>query len=75
MNIFQKICLFFTILGALNWGLVGLFDFDLVRFITMNTVNIWTRIIYCLIAIAGIINILIFFVNLRMDDTILVHEK
>ena len=56
MNILQKPCLILTIIGAINWGLVGLFDFDLVKFITMNQVNIWTRVIYCVIAIAGIIN-------------------
>lgn len=64
MNILQKPCLILTILGAINWGLVGLFDFDLVKFITMNQVNIWTRIIYCIIAIAGIINIILLFMNL-----------
>lgn len=63
MNILQKPCLILTIIGAINWGLVGLFDFDLVKFITMNQVNIWTRVIYCVIAIAGIINILLLFVN------------
>lgn len=64
MNILQKPCLILTILGAINWGLVGLFDFDLVKFITMNQINIWTRIIYCIIAIAGIINIILLFMNL-----------
>ena len=39
-------------------------NFDLVKFITMNQVNIWTRIIYCIIAIAGIINIILLFMNL-----------
>lgn len=64
MNLIQKPCLVLTIIGAINWGLVGLFDFDLVRFITANEVNVWTRVIYCLIAIAGIINILILFTDL-----------
>ncbi len=63
MNILQKPCLILTIIGAINWGLVGLFDFDLVKFITNNQINIWTRVIYCVIAIAGIINILLLFVN------------
>ena len=27
----QKICLFLTIIGAINWGLIGLFDFNLVN--------------------------------------------
>lgn len=64
MNILQKPCLILTIVGALNWGLVGLFDFDLVKFITMNEVNVLTRIIYCLIAVAGVINIILLFTNL-----------
>ena len=72
MNILQKPCLILTIVGALNWGLVGLFDFDLVKFITMNEVNVLTRIIYCLIAVAGVINIILLFTNLsdRMDTRI-----
>ena len=65
MNLIQKPCLILTIVGALNWGLVGLFDFDLVKFITGNEVNILTRIIYVLVAIAGIVNILILFSNIR----------
>ena len=72
MNILQKPCLILTIVGALIWGLVGLFDFDLVKFITMNEVNVLTRIIYCLIAVAGVINIILLFTNLsdRMDTRI-----
>ena len=34
MNIVQKTCLFFTIVGAVNWGLIGLFGFDLVASIS-----------------------------------------
>ncbi len=64
MNILQKPCLILTIVGAINWGLVGLFDFDLVKFITMNETNLLTRIIYCIIAIAGIINIILLFMDL-----------
>lgn len=52
----QKICLFLTIVGAITWGLIGLFDFNLVEFIFgQNTV--FARIIYSLVGIAGIINI------------------
>jgi uncharacterized membrane protein YuzA (DUF378 family) len=65
MNLIQKPCLILTIVGALNWGLVGLFDFDLVKFITGNEINVFTRIIYVLVAIAGVVNILILFSNIR----------
>ena len=30
METLQKICLVITIIGAINWGLIGLFDFNLV---------------------------------------------
>ena len=33
METLQKILLVITIVGAVNWGLIGLFDFDLVAFI------------------------------------------
>lgn len=52
----QKICLFLTIIGAINWGLIGLFDFNLVTFI-FGDATILTRIVYTIIGIAGIINI------------------
>ena len=33
METLEKIALIFTIIGALNWGLIGLFDFNLVNFL------------------------------------------
>ena len=56
MVILQKICLVLTIIGAIVWGLIGLFDFNLVTFIFGTTARI-PRIIYTLVGIAGIINI------------------
>lgn len=67
MSIFQKICLVFTIIGGINWGLVGLFDFNLVTFITMGE-NIFSKIIYTLVAVCAIINILIFFYHLERKE-------
>ena len=45
------------IIGALNWGLVGLFGFDFVAFITgeqFGTANMITRFIYLLVGAAGV---------------------
>lgn len=56
METLQKICLCFTIIGALNWGLVGLFDFNLVNSI-FGIDSIITNVIYALVALSGIINI------------------
>ena len=54
MMIVNKIALVLTIVGALNWGLVGLFAFDLVAWITGGAATVIARIIYVLIALAGI---------------------
>lgn len=56
METLQKTCLFVTIIGAINWGLIGLFDFNLVD--TIFGVGSWlSRIVYILVGITGLINI------------------
>ena len=57
MSILQKIALVFVIIGALNWGLVGLFNFNLVAFLFDNISVVISRIIYSIIGVAGIISI------------------
>lgn len=57
MRILQKIALALTIIGALNWGMVGLFQIDLVASLFNGSDSIISRIIYTIIAIAGLINI------------------
>lgn len=45
------------VVGAINWGLVGLFGFDLVAFITgeqFGTMNVVTRLLYILVGLAGV---------------------
>lgn len=51
---FDKICLILAIIGCLNWGLVGLFSFDLVAWIFGGSGVLLSRIIYTIIALAGI---------------------
>ena len=55
----QKICLVFTIIGAIVWGLIGFFDFNLVTWIFGD--SIISRIIYIIVGICGLINIGILF--------------
>ncbi len=50
----DKISLTLTIIGAINWGLIGLFQFDLVAWIFGGQGAIISRIIYTVIALAGI---------------------
>ena len=52
--IINKIALIISIIGCLNWGLVGLFSFDLVAWIAGGPASILARIIYVIVALAGI---------------------
>lgn len=50
----DKISLVLTIIGGINWGLIGLFRFDLVAWIFGGQGAIVSRIIYTIIALASI---------------------
>ena len=63
MNILQRVALALTIIGALNWGMVGLFETDLVATLFDGSTSLISRIIYTVIAVAGIINIGLFLDN------------
>ena len=52
--IMNKIALIIAIIGSLNWGLVGLFSFDLVAWIAGGPGAILARIIYVIVALAGV---------------------
>ena len=52
--IIDRIALILTIIGALNWGSIGLFKFDLVAWIFGGQTSVISRIIYVVVALAGI---------------------
>lgn len=54
MMIANKIALIISIIGSLNWGLIGLFGFDAVAWIAGGATTVFARIIYVLVAVAGI---------------------
>ena len=56
MKLLYNIALTLVIVGALNWLLVGLFSFDLVASI-FGDMSLFSRIIYTLVGISGIISI------------------
>ena len=66
METLQKIALIFTIIGAINWGLIGFFDFNLVTSLFKDSTMI-ARIIYSIVGICGIINILLLFYHIEKD--------
>ena len=52
--IMDRIALILTIVGALNWGSIGLFQFDIVAWICGGQASLLSRIIYTVIALAGV---------------------
>jgi len=68
-SIIDKICLVLVVIGSLNWGLVGIFQFDLVAWLFGGTDAIISRIIYTVIALAGI-----WCISLLFRDNGRIHE-
>ena len=52
--ILDKLALILVIIGALNWGSVGLFSFDLVAFLFGGQTSLFSRIIFTLVGLAGV---------------------
>lgn len=50
----NKLALLLVIIGALNWGLVGLFELDAVAWLFGNQEALGSRIVYTLVAVAGV---------------------
>ena len=54
MKILDRIALVLGIIGALNWGVVGLFRFDCVAFLFGGQTGAISRVIYALVGLAGL---------------------
>ena len=50
----DTVALILSIIGSLNWGLVGIFKFDLVAWIFGGQAAVISRIIYALVGLAGL---------------------
>ena len=70
MMVLNKVSLILSIIGSLNWGLVGLFGFDLVAWISGGSGSIMARIIYVLVALAGV-----WCISLLFNDYEDVHSR
>ena len=57
MNILRTIAYVLVLIGAINWGLVGVMDVDLVALI-FGEMTVFSRIIYSIVGISGIILLL-----------------
>lgn len=67
MHIIQRIALLLVIIGAVNWGLIGLFQYDLVAAIFGRGLQsgAFARVIYTLVGISGLVLISLLF---RRED-------
>lgn len=54
MRVLNSIVLGLIIIGAINWGCIGLFNFDLVATIFGGATSMLTRIIYILVGLSGL---------------------
>ena len=61
--IVDKIALLLAIVGALNWGGIGLFGFDTVAFLFGGQMSVFSRVIYALVGLAGLWCITLLFRN------------
>ena len=50
----DKLALILVIIGGLNWGSIGIFQFDIVGWIFGGQLNIVSRIIYTIVALAAV---------------------
>ena len=57
MGIIRRIALALVIIGAINWGLIGFFRFDLVASIFGGQDAAMSRLIYALVGISGLISL------------------
>jgi len=54
LTVFDKIVLVLVIIGAINWGLIGFFRFDLVAWLFGSMTNIWSLVTYAIVGLAGL---------------------
>ena len=59
--VLDRIALILVIIGALNWLLIGLFQFDAVAWICGGQTAVLSRIIYAIVGIAGLWSISLLF--------------
>ena len=72
MKVIDRIALVLVIIGGLNWGLIGLFDFNLVAFLFDGfggSASGLSRLVYILVCLSAIWCITLFFREDRVERT------
>lgn len=66
MKVLNTLVLILVIVGALNWGLIAIFNFDIVAW-AFGAMTVMTRIVYGIVALAGLWSIT-FFTRISIDE-------
>ena len=66
----NTIALVLVIIGAINWALIGVFQFDLVAWIFGSQAAVWSRIVYTLVGAAGL-----WCISLLFRETLAAEEE
>lgn len=69
MTVFRRIVLALVIIGAVNWGLIGLFQFDLVAAIFGGQGALLSRVVYTLVGLSGLFSIGMLFTPMGEEGT------
>lgn len=59
----DRLSLLLVIVGAVNWGLVGLFQFDLIAFLFGGQASLISRVLYTIVGAAGVWSISMLFTS------------
>ncbi|WP_106498373.1 DUF378 domain-containing protein [Lentibacillus sp. Marseille-P4043] len=70
MDVLKRIALALVIIGAINWGLIGFFQFDLVAAIFGGQAAPLSRVVYALVGISGLFCIGLLFNPVENESTI-----
>ncbi|WP_028510385.1 DUF378 domain-containing protein [Ruminococcus sp. NK3A76] len=62
----DRIALALLVIGGINWGLIGIFRFDLVAFLFGGSAAVISRVIYTLVAVSAVWCISLFFKDNRV---------
>ncbi len=54
MELFYKVCIVLLIIGGINWGLVGLFSFNLVGWLFGGATSVLSRIVFGVVGLAAL---------------------
>ena len=68
--VIDKIAVLLAVIGALNWGGIGLFGFDTVAFLFGGQLSVFARLIYTLVGLAGLWCVTLLF---RLDRETAAH--